>query len=81
MKICFLTHDLNIKDGGGRFSFDLVSNLRNSGYEVLVLTNLDLLKHPLINFFLIRRIFKTPDIIHAIDIWPNGFYARLISPR
>lgn len=79
MKVCFLTHSLNIKDGEGRFSFDLVFNLKNSGQEIQTLTNFDLLKKPLINFFKIRKIFKDSDIIHAIDIWPNGFYVKVIS--
>lgn len=79
MKICLLTHSLNVKDGEGRFSFDLIFNLKNSGQEIQTLTNFDLLKNPLINFFKIRKIFNDSDIIHAIDIWPNGFYARLIS--
>ncbi len=79
MKICFLTQNLNPKDGGGRFSGDLVSNLKNAGFEIAVLTHLDLLKNPLVNFFKIRKIFKNSDIIHAVDIWPDGFYAKLIS--
>ncbi|MEK7578833.1 MAG: glycosyltransferase family 4 protein [Patescibacteria group bacterium] len=79
MKICFLTFNLNTKDGGGRFGFDLVSNLKDIGQKIQVLTNLDLLKNPIINIFKIRKIFKNSDIIHAVDIWPNGFYARLIS--
>lgn len=79
MKICFLTHSLSSKDGEGRFSFDLVFNLKNSGQEIQILTNFDLLKNPLLNFFKIRKIFKNSDIIHVIDIWPNGFYTRLIS--
>lgn len=79
MKICFLTHSLNIKDGEGRFSFDLVLNLRHSSQEIQVLTNSDLLKNPWINFLKIRKAFKDSNIIHAVDIWPNGFYARLIS--
>lgn len=81
MKICFLTFNLNIKDGGGRFSSELVSNLKKIGCESFVLTHLDLLKNPIINFFKIRNIFKNSDIIHAVDIWSNGFYARLISWR
>ena len=79
MKVCFLTHSLNIKDGEGRFSFDFVFNLKNSGQEIQTLTNFDLLQNPLINFLKIRKIFKNSDIIHAVDAWPNGFYARLIS--
>lgn len=79
MKICLLTHSLNVKDGEGRFSFDLVSNLKSAGQKIQVLTNLDLLKNPIINIFKIRKSFKSSDIIHAVDVWPNGFYACLIS--
>ncbi len=79
MKICFVIKNLNTTDGGGRFSYDLVSNLRKVGEEVSVLTHSDILKNPWINFFKIRKILKNSDIIHAVDIWPNGFYARLIS--
>ena len=77
MKIAFITHNLNTKDGGGRFSHDLVENLRNNGIESVVIIVENTV--PLLNFFKIRKIFKNSDIIHAIDIWPNGFYARLIS--
>jgi len=79
MKICFLTQSLNTKDGGGRFSHDLVSNLKRFGHEISVLTDSDFLKNPLFNFFKIRKIFRKSDIIHTVDIWPNGFYARIIS--
>ena len=79
MRICFLTYSVNTTDGGGRFSFDLVSCLKKSGNEISLLTHGDLLKNPFINFLKIRNIFKNSDIIHAVDIWPNGFYARVIS--
>lgn len=79
MNICFLTNNLDIKNGEGRFSFDLVSNLKSVGQEVRVLTNSDLLKNPWFNFIKIRKYFEESDIIHAIDIWPNGFYAKVIS--
>ena len=77
MKIAFLTQSFNTTDGGGRFSHDLVENLRKGGVEVteIITENLGIL----LNFFKIRKIFKNSDIIHAIDVWPNGFYARLIS--
>ncbi len=77
MRICFITQNLNTKDGGGRFSHDLVENLKKKEIEVTVITTEN--KRPLLNFFKIRKIFKNSDIIHAVDIWPNGFYARLIS--
>ena len=31
MKVAFLIHNLNTKDGGGRFSYDLVENLKKEG--------------------------------------------------
>lgn len=77
MKVCFITHNLNTTDGGGRFSHDLVENLKKEGIEITVITTKN--SKPLLNFFKIRKIFKNSDIIHAIDIWPNGFYARLVS--
>ncbi len=77
MRICFVVYNLNTKDGGGRFSHDLVESLKKEGIEITVIAteNLQLL----LNFFKIRKVFKNSDIIHAIDIWPNGFYVRLIS--
>lgn len=77
MKVVFLTYNLNTTDGGGRFSHDLVLNLKKEGIEITVITTEN--NKLLLNFFKIRRIFKNSDIIHAIDIWPNGFYTRLIS--
>lgn len=77
MKICFLTQNLNTTDGGGRFSHDLIENLKKEGIEITVITTES--EQPLLNFFKIRKIFKNSDIIHAVDIWPYGFYARLIS--
>lgn len=77
MKICFLTYNLNITDGGGRFSHDLVESLKKEGVAVTVITTEN--KQLLLNFFKIRKIFRDSDIIHAVNIWPNGFYARLIS--
>ena len=79
MRICFITQNLNTTDGGGRFSHDLILNLKKAGYSISALTDSDFFKNPLLNFFKIRKIFKNSDIIHAVDIWPNGFYARLIS--
>lgn len=66
MRIGFIVNSLDIKDGAGRFAFELISNLKKQGHEVIVLDS-----------FL--KIFKNIDIIHAIDGWPNGFYASLLS--
>ena len=77
MRIAFLTYNLNITDGSGRFSHDLFESLRKESVAVTIIAAEN--RQPLFNFFKIRKIFKDSDIIHAIDIWPNGFYARLIS--
>lgn len=86
MKICFLAHDLDTKNGGGRFASDLIFHIQKSGHEVFVLTGFktdealpykteNLLKRYIINFLKIRKIFKNSDVIHVIDVWPYGFYA------
>ena len=77
MKIAFLTQNLSTTDGGGRFSHDMVLNLKREGFEVTVITPKN--NWLLLNFFKIRRVFRNSDIIHVIDIWPNGFYACLVS--
>lgn len=77
MRVCFLTYNLNITDGSGRFSHDLIKSLKKEHIEVTVITTEK--QKPLLNFFKIRKSFKDTDIIHAIDVWPNGFYARFIS--
>ena len=77
MKICFITHNLNTTDGGGRFSHDLTGNLKKKGVEITVIATGN--NQPLFRFLKIRKIFKDSDIIHATDIWPNGFYAKAVS--
>ena len=66
MKIGFIVNSLDVKDGAGRFAFELISNFKMQEHEVIVLDSF-------------RNIFKNVDIIHAIDGWPNGFYAVLLS--
>lgn len=39
MKILFLTNYLDKKDGYGRYSFDLIEEIKNSGHRVLALTS------------------------------------------
>ncbi len=79
MKICILSFGLGTKDGGGRFAHDLALNLIKSGHEVYAISDFNLLKNTLFKFFTVRKIFKKSDIIHTIDIWPIGFYAKVIS--
>jgi hypothetical protein len=64
-------------DGGSRFSRDLVESLKKEDVETKVMATEKI--EPLLNFFKIRKIFKNSDIIHAVDIWPSGFYAWFIS--
>lgn len=66
MRIGFIVNSLDVKDGVGRFAFELISNFKKQEHEVIVLDSF-------------RNIFKNVDIIHAIDGWPNGFYAVLLS--
>ncbi len=77
MRVCFLVHNLKTTDGGGRFSNDLISNLKKEDLDITVIISEG--RQLLFDFFKIRKIFEKSDIIHAIDIWPNGFYAWLIS--
>ncbi|MDO8574897.1 MAG: glycosyltransferase family 4 protein [bacterium] len=79
MKICLLSFGLGTKDGGGRFAHDLALSLRKSGHEVYAISEFNLLRNTLFRFFTVRKIFKKSDIIHTIDIWPIGFYAKIIS--
>ncbi len=79
MKICLLSFGLGTKDGGGRFAHDLALNLRKFGHEVYAIPDFNLLGNTLFRFFTLRKIFKKSDIIHTIDIWPIGFYAKVIS--
>src|SRR3989344_4784799 len=77
MRVCFITQNFSTTDGGGRLSHDLVENLKRDEIEVTVITTES--RNLLLDFLKIRKIFKESDIIHAVDIWPNGFYAQLIS--
>lgn len=77
MKIVFLTKNFDKTNGEGRFSHDFIENLRKEKIQLLAMATED--KILLLNFFKIRKIFKNYDVIHAVDIWPNGFYAWLIS--
>ncbi|MDP2709111.1 MAG: glycosyltransferase family 4 protein [bacterium] len=91
MKICFLTHNLDVKNGGGRFSLELVRQLKKIDHKLtaLGLTTVDsglvwaknILPIDKITLILsiarIRKIFKDCDIIHALDGWPYGLIAVL----
>ncbi len=92
MKICFLTHDLRSDYGAGVFSHRLVSGIRDRlGWDIVVLTS-DASDSPLEvailrpqkikllrEFWRIRNIIKTCDIVHALDGFPYGIIAILAS--
>ena len=91
MKILFLTHDLRGDYGAGVFSHRLVKAMMDHGNKVVVLTSessgspiekaiLYPQKMKLLREFLhIRRIMKDCDIIHALDGFPYGVLAVLLS--
>lgn len=92
MKICFLTHNLKSDNGAGVFSERLIRGVKESlQCEVAALTTqssgisyeMPILypnkKMLLRKFFRIRGIFKTCDVIHALDGFPYGVIAILAS--
>lgn len=93
MKICILTHNLDVKNGGGRFSYELITKLKklDKDLEIKVLTAVNsghklektiLYPNKIKLFFSllkIRKVIKQYDIIHALDGWPYGVIAVLAS--
>ncbi len=93
MKVCFLAHNADIKNGGGRLVFELATRLKKvlPGGEIEVLTSSPSgpdFARPVIspgwqglisNLFRLRRHFKKSDLIHAFDLWPYGFLAVAAS--
>ena len=92
MKICYLTHDLRHDYGSGVFSKRLIEGVRGRmRCEVIALTSEYagveyerplLIPHKykfLREIFRIRRIFKECDIIHALDGFPYGAIAAILS--
>jgi len=88
MKICFLTHNVKQDNGAGVFSHRLIMGLQQSlGADVVVFTteksNTSYEQHLLPkrffrNFFILRRIVKECDVVHALDAYPYGIMAMLL---
>lgn len=91
VKVCFLNHDLKESSGAGRFGLNLIGRLcaADRKLKAVVLTSLGC-GHPLEEAILfrngfrlllalprIRRVFKSCDIVHALDGWPYGVIAAL----
>jgi phosphatidylinositol alpha-1,6-mannosyltransferase len=91
MNICFLTHNLRQDNGGGVFASRIIESVAKAGNEVVALTTLSSGKayeQQLLppgktslfsNFFAIRTILKSADIIHAFDAYPYGVIAHLAT--
>lgn len=92
MKICFLTHNLKQDNGAGVFSKRFIEGMRERfKCEVVALTTessglpyekpilYPSKKMLLWELFRIRRIMKECDIIHALDAYPYGVIALLLS--
>lgn len=88
MKICFLTHNLKQDNGAGVFSYRLIMGLKDALHaDVVALTTEKgdapfekalLNKSFFRNFFLLRRIIKECDVVHALDAYPYGVMAALL---
>ncbi|MDP2812142.1 MAG: glycosyltransferase, partial [bacterium] len=90
MKVIFLTNNLDIKNGGGRFSRDLIERIKKENIElkVLVSTASDYKDEIVISnskiklffsLFKIRKIFKDCDVVHAIDGLPYAIIAAICN--
>lgn len=93
MKICFLTNNLDIKNGGGRLSYELINHLKktdsNLEYEVLTTEasgydfESPILPVNKIKLFFslgkIRAILRKSDIVHALDVFPYGVIAAVAA--
>lgn len=93
MKICFVTNNLKIKNGGGRFSLELIEQVRqNIGdanikvltavassypWETAILAGGKIKVLPRI--FKIRKILRAYDIIHIMDVFPYGMIVGLAA--
>ena len=91
MKICFLTHNVDIKNGTGRLTFEFIAQLKNTLPQAgaLILTTVGssyegerVILYPnkiklLLSLRKLRKIFQRYDIIHAFDGWPYGVMAAL----
>lgn len=89
MKICFLVGNINPQNGGGRYASDLISAVKKSGHEVVILKKEDdglegipILKPGIgiiASALKARKYLKNCDIIHALDGYPYGIIAALAN--
>lgn len=89
MKICYLLHDINYKDGSGRYAKELISAVKKDGHDIIILIDkngnsegIPILKSGVGIFFsaLEARVYlKNCDVIHALDGYPYGIIAALAT--
>lgn len=95
MKICFLTHTLNIDSGWGRYSREVISRIKKKkDVKIIVLTeqcsndrlSVPILRGSLKNLFFvfynalkIRKYIRQCDIIHCLDAYPYGVIGTLAN--
>lgn len=92
MKICFLTHNLRQDNGAGVFSRRLVTGVRDAlPADIVALTTAPggesyerAIRAPnklrlIGRIFMIRRIIRDCDVIHALDAFPYGLIAALAA--
>ena len=71
MRVCFLTKDLDIKNGWGSYSFHLIEALKKEGVEPTVITEN-------IGYFKARKLVKDCEIVHSL-VEPRAFLGTLIK--
>jgi len=89
MKIGYLVYDMNPHAGWGRIGSDLIFGVKKNGHEVVILKEIDdgfegtpiLLRGGgmLLSAMRARRLLKTCDVIHALDVYPYGIIAFLAT--
>ncbi len=80
MKICYLVDNIISKHGGGRYAGDLISAIKNSGCEVIVLEQKSKwLGGLILDAMKIRKHLKNCDIVHAIDGYPYAIVAAIAN--
>lgn len=87
MKICYLTNNIDPKNGWGRYASDLIYGVKNAGNNVVVLKEADdgLDGFPILSrgagmiasALRIRKFVIDCDIVHVLDSYPYGIIALL----
>lgn len=89
MRIGYLIYNLNSDNGWGRYSSEIIYSMKEKGHKVVILKELEDGKE---GFVVIKRrlgliysiIFafwslRKCDVIHAIDLYPQGIIAYLVN--